>query len=106
MTRPESQDSRGGRAPRAVILVLANGNSYSTIETTVPCYRDYINRWRRRVWRMGSPGCAPGIVAPAGGCLTLAGKHRGVRWPRVTKPIPARLRRRPRRRSVRRLVTA
>jgi hypothetical protein len=25
----------------------ANGDSYSTIEATVPYYRDYINRWRR-----------------------------------------------------------
>ena len=24
------------------------GDSYSTIAATVPCYRDYINRWRRR----------------------------------------------------------
>src|SRR5437763_7971529 len=30
-----------------VILMLADGASYSTIEATVPCYRDYINRWRR-----------------------------------------------------------
>lgn len=28
--------------------MLANGDSYSAIEATVPCYRDYINRWRRR----------------------------------------------------------
>ena len=39
-----SEDARRAR----VILMLANGDSYSTIETTVPCYRDYINRWRRR----------------------------------------------------------
>jgi IstB-like ATP binding protein len=25
-----------------VILMLADGDSYTTIETTVPCYRDYI----------------------------------------------------------------
>src|SRR5262249_51954093 len=31
-----------------VILMLADGKSYSTIEATVPCYRDLINRWRRR----------------------------------------------------------
>ena len=31
-----------------VILMLANGDSYSTIEATIPCYRDDINRWRRR----------------------------------------------------------
>src|SRR5215467_1816779 len=39
-----AEDTR--RAP--VILMLADGKSYSTIETTVPCYRDFINRWRRR----------------------------------------------------------
>src|SRR6201988_3262184 len=39
-----AQDARRAR----VILMLANGDSYSTIEATVPCYRDYINRWRRR----------------------------------------------------------
>src|SRR5215510_3757774 len=39
-----SEDARRAR----VILMLANGDSYSRIETTIPCYRDYINRWRRR----------------------------------------------------------
>ena len=39
-----AEDSRRAR----VILMLANGESYTTIEAMVPCYRDYINRWRRR----------------------------------------------------------
>jgi transposase len=39
-----AEDARRAR----VILMLANGESYSTIEATIPCYRDYINRWRRR----------------------------------------------------------
>src|SRR5207248_8242331 len=39
-----SEDARRAR----VILMLANGDSYSTIEATVLCFRDYINRWRRR----------------------------------------------------------
>lgn len=39
-----AEDARRAR----VILMLANGDSYSTIAATVPCYRDYINRWRRR----------------------------------------------------------
>lgn len=30
------------------MLMLANGEAYSTIEAAVPCYRDYIHRWRRR----------------------------------------------------------
>jgi transposase len=39
-----SEDARRAR----VILMLADGDSYSTIEAMVPCFRDYINRWRRR----------------------------------------------------------
>jgi len=39
-----SEDARRAR----VILLLADGASYSTIEEALPCYRDYINRWRRR----------------------------------------------------------
>ena len=39
-----AEDARRAR----VILMLAAGESYSTIEAAVPCYRDYINRWRRR----------------------------------------------------------
>src|SRR4030095_3123328 len=43
--------SRSGRrrpGALALILMLADGVSYSAIEAAVPCYRDYINRWRRR----------------------------------------------------------
>src|SRR5436190_22235013 len=47
-----AEDAR--RAP--VVLMLADGASYSTIETTVPCYRDYINRWRRRFLADGLAG--------------------------------------------------
>jgi transposase len=39
-----AEDARRAR----VILMLANGESYSAIEMAIPCYRDYINRWRRR----------------------------------------------------------
>jgi transposase len=39
-----SEDARRAR----VILLLADGASYSAIEQALPCYRDYINRWRRR----------------------------------------------------------
>jgi transposase len=47
--RLRSRTIRSEAARRArVILMLANGDSYSTIESTLPCYRDYINRWRRR----------------------------------------------------------
>jgi transposase len=47
--RLRSRTIRSEAARRArVILMLANADSYSTIEATLPCYRDYINRWRRR----------------------------------------------------------
>lgn len=39
-----AEDARRAR----VILMLADGASYSAIETAVPCYRDYVNRWRKR----------------------------------------------------------
>src|SRR3954447_23703759 len=39
-----AEDARRAR----VILMLTDGDSYSTIESAIPCYRDYINRWRRR----------------------------------------------------------
>ena len=47
-----AEDARRAR----VILMLADGESYSTIEATVPCYRDYINRWRRRFLADGLEG--------------------------------------------------
>jgi len=47
--RLRSRKIRAEDARRArVILMLADGASYSMIEATVPCYRDFINRWRRR----------------------------------------------------------
>jgi transposase len=47
--RVRSLKIRAEAARRArVILMLADGVSYSAIEAAVPCYRDYINRWRRR----------------------------------------------------------
>ena len=39
-----AEDARRAR----VILMLAMVHRYSTIEASVPCYRDFINRWRRR----------------------------------------------------------
>ena len=45
-------DPRGGARRARVILMLAEGASYS-IEATVPCYRDFINRWRRAFWPKG-----------------------------------------------------
>ena len=53
-----SEDARRAR----VILMLADGESYSTIEAAIPCYRDYINRWRRRFLASRLEGLRPGIA--------------------------------------------
>jgi transposase len=50
-----AEDARRAR----VILMLADGASYSIIEATVPCYRDYINRWRRRFLAKRLAGLQP-----------------------------------------------
>src|SRR5262245_37712522 len=71
--RLRSRKIRAEDARRArVILMLANGDSYSMIEATVPCYRDYINRWRRRFVAAGLEGLRaryrgqlPRILTPA-----------------------------------------
>jgi len=63
-----AEDARRAR----VILMLAAGESYSTIEAAIPCYRDYVNRWRRRFLTDGLEGlraryCGsnPTILTPA-----------------------------------------
>ena len=63
-----SEDARRAR----VILMLAEGESYSTIEAAIPCYRDYINRWRRRFLasrleglRARYCGSTPTVLTPA-----------------------------------------
>jgi len=44
-----SRTIRAEDAKRAkVILTLAHDTLYSTIDATLWCYHDYINRWRRR----------------------------------------------------------
>src|SRR5438270_8185466 len=50
-----AEDARRAR----VILMLADGASYSTIEATAPCYRDYINRWRKRFLAKRLDGLRP-----------------------------------------------
>ena len=50
-----AEDARRAR----VILMLADGESYSAIETAIPCYRDYINRWRRRFVAQRLDGLRP-----------------------------------------------
>ena len=63
-----AEDARRAR----VILMLAEGQSYSTIEAAIPCYRDYINRWRRRFLaerivglRARYCGSTPTVLTPA-----------------------------------------
>src|ERR687890_1163249 len=63
-----AEDARRAR----VILMLAAGESYSTIEAAIPCYRDYINRWRRRFLanrleglRPRYRGATPTVLTPA-----------------------------------------
>jgi transposase len=47
--RVRSRKIRAEDARRArVVLMLANGESYTTITATLGCYPDYINRWKRR----------------------------------------------------------
>ena len=50
-----AEDARRAR----VILMLADGASYSMIEATVPCFRDYINRWRKRFLAKRLDGLRP-----------------------------------------------
>src|SRR5262245_13024333 len=71
--RAMSRTIRAEDAKRAkVILMLADGTSYSTIEATLWCYRDYINRWRRRFvarrldgLRSDHKGQKPRVLTPA-----------------------------------------
>jgi transposase len=39
-----AEDARRAR----VVLMLADGASYSAIAAAIPCYPDYISRWRQR----------------------------------------------------------
>jgi transposase len=71
--RASSRTIRAEDAKRAkVILMLADGTSYSTIEATLWCYRDYINRWRQRFvagrldgLRSAHKGQKPSVLTPA-----------------------------------------
>src|ERR671913_1803225 len=50
-----AEDARRAR----VILMLADGASYSTIAATIPCYPDYISRWRQRFLTKRLEGLRP-----------------------------------------------
>jgi transposase len=83
--RLRSRKIRAEDARRArVILMLADGASYSAIEAALPCYRDYINRWRRRflAQRMGGLQSRhysqpPSVLTPAMEARILAKTRQG-----------------------------
>jgi transposase len=76
--RAASRTIRAEDAKRAkVILMLADGTSYSTIEATLWCYRDYINRWRRRFVTAGLDG--------------LRSRHQGQQATVLTPALEARI---------------
>src|SRR5918995_2192423 len=84
--RLRSRKIRAEDARRAqVILMLARGDSFSTITATVGCYPDYINRWKQRFETERLPG--------------LRAKYRGqpptVRTPAMEARILAKTRQRP-----------
>jgi transposase len=55
--RVRSRKIRAEEARRAqVILMLANGESFTTITATVGCYPDYVSRWKQRFEAERLPG--------------------------------------------------
>src|SRR5258708_35944732 len=88
-----AEDARRAR----VILMLADGDSYSTFEATVPCFRDYINRWRRRFLADRIDGLRPRYKGQPPTVLPLAmqarvlGKTRRV-TPDHSTPLSIRIR--------------
>ena len=77
-----SEDARRAR----VILMLADGESYSTIETAIPCYRDYINRWRRRFLASRLEGLRPRYCGSTPTVLTPAMEARVLEKTRQAPP--------------------
>src|SRR5881409_2372741 len=77
-----AEDARRAR----VVLMLADGESYSTIEATVPCYRDYINRWRKRFLAKGLAGLQPRYRGQPPTVLTPAMEARVLEKTRQAPP--------------------
>src|SRR5712691_4271007 len=76
--RATGRTIRAEDAKRAkVIVMLAEGISYSTIEATLWCYRDYINRWRQRFVAQGLDG--------------LRSRHQGQKPTVLTAALEARI---------------
>lgn len=77
-----AEDARRAR----VILMLADGESYSTIEAAIPCYRDYINRWRRRFVAQRLDGLRPRYCGSTPTVLTPAMEARILAKTREAPP--------------------
>jgi transposase len=77
-----AEDARRAR----VILLLADGASYSTIAATVPCYRDYINRWRQRFLDRRLAGLQPQYRGQPPTVLTPAMEARILEKTRLAPP--------------------
>src|SRR5438477_7162864 len=77
-----AEDARRAR----VILMLADGTSYSMIEVTVPCYRDFINRWRRRFLAKRLVGLQAGHYSQPPSVLTTAMEARILEKTRQAPP--------------------
>jgi len=77
-----AEDARRAR----VILMLADGESYSTIEAVIPCYRDYINRWRRRFVAQRLDGLRPRYCGSTPTVLTPAMEARILEKTRQAPP--------------------
>src|SRR5918993_3555090 len=77
-----AEDARRARG----ILMLADGASYSMIEATVPCYRDFINRWRRRFLAKRVAGLQAGHYSQPPSVLTPAMEARILEKTRQAPP--------------------
>ena len=87
--RVRSRKIRAEDARRArVILMLADGESYATIDATIGCYRDYISRWKQRFvadrlegLRAKYCGQPPTVLTPAMEARILEKtRQRAARW--------------------------
>jgi transposase len=74
------------RVAHGVILMLANGESYSRIEAIAPCYRDYINRRQQRFLEAGLDGLRPRYRGQPPTALTPAMEARVLEKTRQAPP--------------------
>jgi len=90
--RATSRTIRAEDAKRAkVILMLADGVPYSTIEASLWCYRDFINRWHRRFMAKGLDGLNSRHQRQRATVLTPALEARILAKPARRRPMAARI---------------